>query len=363
MKKTIVTVAVLFVVITFQFCSKSDTATESTTPVTVITPALQPNLPATALSYVMTYPAHIQLSLNANDNTPTDNVMTNDGATLGRVLFYDKQLSKNNTISCASCHKQNLGFDDNVALSVGFAGGLTDRNAMAILNVRFYKSGKMFWDERAATVEKQALQPIQNHTEMGLTLAELETKIKALNYYPALFQKAFGSTTIDSVKIAKALVQFERSIVTYQAKYDRVKQGLDVFTAAEATGETLFNTPVPAPGGGPALSCQSCHSAPMFLNSAAPPFAFPDPLDLGINNQNRFKSGSLRNIGTRTALFHNGRIANLQAMLTAGAPGSGTQPIPAHSVAPQDVQNLLAFMNTLTDNTIATEVKFSNPFQ
>ena len=363
MKKTIVTVAVLFVVITFQFCSKSDTATESTTPVTLITPALQPNLPATALSYVMTYPAHIQLSLNANDNTPTDNVMTNDGATLGRVLFYDKQLSKNNTISCASCHKQNLGFDDNVALSVGFAGGLTDRNAMAILNVRFYKSGKMFWDERAATVEKQALQPIQNHTEMGLTLAELETKIKALNYYPALFQKAFGSTTIDSVKIAKALGQFERSIVTYQAKYDRVKQGLDMFTAAEATGETLFNTPVPAPGGGPALSCQSCHSAPMFLNSAAPPFAFPDPLDLGINNQNRFKSGSLRNIGTRTALFHNGRIANLQAMLTAGAPGSGTQPIPAHSVAPQDVQNLLAFMNTLTDNTIATEVKFSNPFQ
>ena len=101
----------------------------------------------------------------------------------------------------------------------------------------------------------------------------------------------------------------------------------------------------------------------MFINSQAPPFAFPDPTDLGINNQNRFKSGSLRNVGVRTALFHNGSIANLQAMLTAGAPGSGTTPIPAHSVAPQDVQNLLAFMNTLTDNTVTTEVKFSDPFR
>ncbi len=362
MKKTIVTIAVIFVVITFQFCSKTDTAT-ATDVVTVITPALQPNLPTTALAYVIAYPPHIQAALTANDNTPADNAISNDGATLGRVLFYDKQLSKNNTVACASCHKQNLSFDDNVALSVGFDGGLTDRNSMALLNIRFYKSGKMFWDERAASVEKQALQPIQNHVEMGLTLAELETKVKSLNYYPSLFQKAFGSNTIDSVKIAKALAQFERSIVTYQAKYDRVKQGLDVFTAAEAAGETLFNTPAPAPGGGPAVSCQSCHTAPMFINSAAPAFAFPDPLDLGISGQNRFKSGSLRNTGTRTRLFHNGSIANLQAMLTAGTPGSGTQPIPAHSVAPQDVQNLLAFMNTLTDNTITTEVKFSNPFQ
>ena len=363
MKKTIVTVAVLFVVITFQFCSKTDTTTQSTTPVTVITPTLQPNLPTTAFSYVMTYPAHIQLALNANDNTPADNALANDGATLGRVLFYDKQLSKNNTVACASCHKQNLAFDDNIAFSVGFEGGLTTRNSMALLNIRFYKSGKMFWDERTATAEKQALQPIQNHTEMGLTLAELETKVKALNYYPALFQKAFGNTSIDSVKIAKALAQFERSIVTYQAKYDRVKQGVDVFTAAETQGEVLFNTAGPTPGGGPALSCQTCHTAPMFINSAAPPFALIDPFDAGINNQNRFKSGSLRNIGTRMGLFHNGRIINLQAMLTAGAPGSGTQPIPAHSVAPQDVQNLLAFMNSLTDNTIATETKFSNPFQ
>ena len=365
MRKTYSIALALFIVTSLQFCSKKEAEiiVEPVTPVAVVPPVL----PATPFAYIVSYPTHIQTALLANDNTPADNPITNNGATLGRVLFYDKQLSKNNKVSCGSCHKQEFSFDDNIALSKGFNGGLTTRNSMTIINTRFYKIGKMFWDERSTTAEKQALQPIQNMVEMGLTLAELETKVKSLSYYPALFQNAFGSTTIDSVRIAKALAQFERSIVTYQSKYDRVKQGLENFTTAEAQGEVLFNTaPPPPPGGGTPLSCNSCHTAPMFLNSTATnatPFGLQDPADLAINNQNRFKSGSLRNISTRSTLFHNGRIANVQAMLTAGAPGSGTRPIPAHSVAQQDVQNLLAFMNTLTDNTILTEARFSNPFQ
>jgi cytochrome c peroxidase len=108
-------------------------------------------------------------------------------------------------------------------------------------------------------------------------------------------------------------------------------------------------------------TCASCHTPPMFLTSSpGAPFALLDAADAGIDNQNRFKSGSLRNIGVRTNLFHNGSVANLQAMLTATP---GRPPIPNHTVAPQDVQNLIAFMNTLTDNTITTEVKFSNPFK
>ncbi len=348
MRKIITVLAILFVVVVFQFCSKKQIEI-IVEPATTGT-ALQPTLPATALAYNISYPAHIQAALVANDNTPNDNPITNAGATLGRVLFYDKQLSKNNTVSCASCHKQAFSFDDNIALSKGFEGGFTDRNSMAILNIRFYKSGKMFWDERAATAEKQALQPILNHIEMGLTLAELESKVKALNYYPTLFQNAFGSTTIDSIKIAKALAQFERSIVTYQSKYDRVKQGLESFTTAEAQGEVLFNNaPPPPPGGGAPPSCNGCHTAPMFINSAAPAYGFPDLVDLGISNLSRFKSGSLRNISTRTALFHNGSVANVQAMLSAGAPGSGTQPIPAHAANPQNAASLIAFMNTLTE--------------
>jgi cytochrome c peroxidase len=340
MKKIILISSLILAATVFQYCSKKDTSA---------TVDLKPTLPTTALNYVVSYPTFIQNELTACDNTPSDNPITNDGATLGRVLFYDKHLSKNNTISCGSCHKQAQAFDDEAALSKGFEGGLTSRNSMAILNLRFYKSGKMFWDERSETLEKQALQPIQNHVEMGLTLAELESKVAALDYYPALFQKAFGSTQIDSIKIAKALAQFSRSIVTYQSKYDLVKQGLATFTAQEAQGEqTFLNVGV--------RTCASCHTPPMFITSSpAAPFALQDAADAGINNQNRFKSGSLRNIGMRTSLFHNGSVANLQTMLAAN--------IPAHGVAPPDVQPLIAFINTLTDNTILSEEKFADPFK
>lgn len=350
MKKAKLTIALLLPLFIFQYCSKKNSNVTDTTVENI------PTLPTSTYNYLITFPTHIQNALTANDNTPADNPITNDGATLGRVLFYDKQLSKNNTISCASCHKQDQAFDDNAALSKGFEGGLTPRNSMAILNLRFYKSGKMFWDERAATLEKQVLQPIQNHIEMGLTLTELETKVRALSYYPALFQKAFGSTQIDSVRIAKSLAQFCRSIVTYQAKYDRVKQGLEQFSPAEAAGEQLFLN-----AGN--ITCASCHTPPMFITSTPiQGFGLADNTDLGINNQRRFKSGSLRNISNRTSLFHNGSIANLQTMLTAGAPGTNSAPIAQHSIAPQDVQNIIAFLNTLTDNSILTEARFANPF-
>jgi cytochrome c peroxidase len=348
-KKISVLITFAIIIICFQQCSKSDVASTTTTTSTTV---LRPTLPATPYNYVMSYPAYMTAALAATDNTPPDNTMTNDGATLGRVLFYDKQLSKNNTISCGSCHKQAEHFDDNAVLSTGFDAGLTTRHSMPLLNVRFYKSGKMFWDERSATLEKQVLQPIQNHVEMGLTLAELETKVKALDYYPALFQKAFGSTSIDSVKISKALAQYVRSIVTYQSKYDRVKQGLETFTPDEAQGETLFLTAAP--------TCAGCHKPPLFLTSEpAAPFGLADAADHGINNENRFKAGSLRNVALRTSLFHNGSITNLQAMLS----GAGRPPIPSHTVAPQDVAKLLAFLNTLTDQTILTEAKFTDPFK
>jgi len=355
LKKLSVALLLLSFIFLLQQCSKKD---GSTTPV-VTDP--QPNLPATTFNYVMTYPAHIQTALATNDNTPAGNPITNDGATLGRVLFYDKHLSKNNTVSCGSCHKPDNSFSDVLQLSKGFAGGLTARHSMALLNVRFYKSGKMFWDERAASVEAQVLQPIQNSVEMGLTLSELETKVASLNYYPALFQKAFGSTQIDSVRISKAMAQFVRSIVTYQSKYDQVKQGTATFTADEAAGEQLFINPPPGAPGPPA--CGGCHTPPMFITSApAGPFAFPDPTDAGINGQNRFKSGSLRNIALTGPYFHNGAVSTLTAMLNGGPPGSPTH-VPAHSVAPSDAPKILAFLQTLTDQTVTTEAKFSDPFK
>lgn len=333
----------------FQYCSKKDNAAAATA-------TTLPVLPSTEYNYAaVVYPQHILTDLAKNDNTPSGNAITNAGATLGRVLFYDKQLSKNNTISCSSCHKQDQSFDDTAALSKGFLGGLTARNSMTLLNLRFYKSGKMFWDERALTLENQVLQPIQNTTEMGMTLPELQTKLAALSYYPALFQNAFGSTRIDSNTIAKALSQFLRSMVTYQSKYDRVKQGIENFTTDEGQGEQLFLT-------AGAQTCAGCHAPPMFLTSSPiAPFALQDAADRGINNQDRFKSGSLRNIAIRSRLFHNGSVSNISSML--GIAANGAPPIPNHTVAPQDVQKILAFLQTLTDPTVLTESKFTDPFK
>ncbi len=108
-----------------------------------------------------------------SDNTPANNPVTNSGATLGRVLFYDVNLSANKSISCANCHQQKFGFSDPLALSKGFNGGNTGRHSMSLANARYYNSGRFFWDERAATLEDQVLGPIQDAVEMGMTLPDL----------------------------------------------------------------------------------------------------------------------------------------------------------------------------------------------
>lgn len=342
MKKLRILIAILLPVAIFLACNKKDGGGTTTTSST-------PNLPATPYNYVTAFPAYASAALTTNDNTPADNPITNDGATLGRVLFYDNALSFNNSISCASCHKPTQSFGDDAVKSAGFNGGSTRRHSMRLLNVRFYASGKMFWDERANTLEQQVLIPVQDATEMGMTLTELVSRISSKNFYPALFQKAFGTTEVTSDRIAKALAQFVRSIVTYQSKYDQVKSGTATFTALEQQGEQLFLTAGPAP-------CAGCHRPPMFLTSnPAGPFALPDANDQGINNQNRFKSGSLRNITTATSLFHNGSISNVNAMLNSQ--------IPAHGIPPQDRNAILAFLQTLNDNTVTSDVRFSNPFK
>ena len=149
------------------------------------------------------------------DNTPAHNPVTDHGATLGRVLFYEKGLSKNNTISCASCHKQEKAFSDDAIFSEGWEGHETGRHSMGIINGKYYYSGKFFWDERVASLEQQTLMPIQDSVEMGLTLNEMEERLKGLPYYKPLFTSAFGNDEITSEKAAMAMTQFIRSIVSY----------------------------------------------------------------------------------------------------------------------------------------------------
>ena len=147
------------------------------------------SLPATLYNYANpVLPAHLLAqAIRAQDNQPITNPVTNAGATLGRVLFYDKRLSANQTVSCSSCHQAEHGFSDPARFSTGFEGGLTGRNSMGLTNARYYQRGKFFWDERSATLEDQTLQPIQNSVEMGMTLDVLTQKIATEPYYAELF--------------------------------------------------------------------------------------------------------------------------------------------------------------------------------
>jgi cytochrome c peroxidase len=220
---------------------------------------LLPNLPFNYANPILPPSFHVQ-PIVGQDNMPATNVTSDAGATLGRVLFYDKRLSTNQTISCSSCHQREHGFSDSRKFSVGFNGGLTGRNAMSLSNARWYLPRHFFWDERANTLEDQVLQPIQNPVEMGMTLSALTNRVAAEPFYTNLFAAAFGSSEITSDRISRALAQFVRSIVSTRAKYDAgVASGFTNFTAQENLGRQIFFGQVGN------ATCAACHGTDNFV--------------------------------------------------------------------------------------------------
>jgi cytochrome c peroxidase len=383
--------AIFLAVFVFFSCSKE----EIYEPIVVS----ELNLPTTPFDYVnLNLPSHftanvpgqpLPTSINGTDNTPATNPITNDGATLGRVLFYDKKLSANGTIACASCHKQEQGFSDSAILSLGFNGGNTSRHSMTLINARFYQRGRFFWDERAATLEDQVLMPFQDPVEMGMTLEEVVSKVQAQTYYPELFEKAFGTEEITIDKISKALAQFVRSIVSYSSKYDAGRAlsatpgaNFSNFTAEENLGKNLFFQTIPNGGG----ACFGCHTTEAFISANPGPQnngldalsktdigageVFSNPIFVG-----RFKTSTLRNIALTAPYMHDGRFATLEEVVEHY--NSGIQAHPTLSPALTDANGnpirlnftvaekaaLVAFMKTLTDNSVSSETKWSNPFR
>lgn len=249
--------------------------------------AEEPVLPLPLADYTsLRLPKHVVAAdIKQADNSTNRNVLTNAGATLGRVLFYDRQLSRNNTVSCASCHEQRSGFSDPKALSVGFNGGRTTRNSMGLANLRFtnLKGARpgFFWDERAATLEAQVLMPIQDQIEMGMKLSELEAKLQKRPYYPPLFSSAFGTPEVTSDRLAQALAQFVRSMVAWNSKFDRATDAaggnysapFENFSDQENLGKSLF---IDGIGGVAEMGCAHCHIPPTF----GMPKAFNNGLDL-----------------------------------------------------------------------------------
>ncbi|WP_309669283.1 cytochrome c peroxidase [Gemmatimonas sp.] len=342
-----------------------------------------PTLPATALHYADAnnpLPRHFsQAAPNAGspigaDNTPASNITTNAGASLGRVLFYDRRLSANDRVSCSSCHQQQFAFSDTAKLSRGFTGGFTGRHSMGLANARFYASARFFWDERAANLEAQVLQPIQDATEMGMTLPNVIAKLSATTYYPALFTAAFGTSEITSDRVSLALSQFVRSLVSVNSKFDRafgvngVPNFAATFTAQELAGQDLFNG---------RAGCARCHGTNAHISDGVHNTGLDATItDAGAGN-GRFKAPSLRNIAVRPPYMHDGRFQTLEQVIAfydngvqnnpgldnrLRGGGGGNGPPLRLNLSAAERASLVAFLGTLTDNSFLTDVRFSNPF-
>ena len=361
------------------------------------------DLPAIPYSY----------NVQTGSNTMNDHIPT-----LGRVLFYDRQLSVNNSVSCSSCHKQSLAFADNVAFSKGFDNRLTTRNSMPIQNLLAFNGGffegdssrrfmvdpalsnfapasfsGLFWDGRERILETMVLKPIGNHVEMGISdMSVLNQKLASIPYYQDLFNKAYGSSEVTTEKIGKALSSFLLSITSNNTKADlanseftidsSVKPGSDnnsgpILSPIESRGKDLFMT---------VYDCNACHQvqnphgyimAGTFANIGLDVQYQDNGLQAVTKraaDAGKFKIPSLRNVALTAPYMHDGRFETLDDVLNHYSEGIANNPnldtrlkkdgqpmslqIPQH-----DRDAIIAFLNTLTDHQMISDVKFSNPFK
>jgi cytochrome c peroxidase len=331
-----------------------------------------------ATPYNLKFPSYFGSPIISKNN-PT----TKEGVILGRMLFYEKQLSGNNTMSCGSCHKQKFAFSDSTAFSMGIDGINSKRSTMALSNLAW--QDKFFWDGRAASIEEQVPSPIQNPIEMHQDLSGAINKLQATSTYPPLFKAAFGSNVITADRISNAIAQFERTLISSNSKFDQFRRTGDknVLTAQEQAGYTLFTThPIPEINrrGG---NCGDCHSGDLQHNNTFQNNGIDSIyIDLGLAaitgkdfDSAKFKVPSLRNIALTAPYMHNGRFNTLQEVLlhynehvnskaqlfspliSASNTGGGN----TLDLTPQEINDIIAFLNTLTDISFTTDTTLSDP--
>lgn len=332
------------------------------------------------------------------DNTTTNNI-TDAKATLGRILFYDKNLSLNNTVSCASCHKQAFAFSDTALVSAGILGGVTDRHSMRLINARFANEGKFFWNERAANLETQTTMPIQDHAEMGFSgvqgrpgLDSLLKKLARVNYYKEIFKTVYGDTIVTESRLQETLAQFVRSIQSFDSKFDAgrllVNNERDPFpnyTALENAGKNLFLAPPTFDGNGNrtggGVGCNGCHKAPEFDID-------PNSRNNGIvgvigSNEietNDTRAPSLRDLvkadGTLNGrMMHTGQFTSLEGVIghynnipNIAANNNLDGKLRVDGVVNKlnmttaEISQLVAFLKTLGGTNVYTDKKWANPF-
>ncbi|GAB3655878.1 cytochrome c peroxidase [Hymenobacter agri] len=331
--------------------------------------------------YTLTVPAKFP----ALPAAPADNPLTVEGVALGRQLFYETALSVDNSISCASCHRQEKAFTDGRALSQGVNGGVTTRSAMSLANLLW--EPKLTWDGGATSLETQARIPIEKTVEMHQSLAAGVARLQANATYPPLFRKAFGSSTITEANTLKALAQFERTLISGNSRYDQFRAGnRTALSSFEQQGLVLFTTHPDGPAGVRGGNCSDCHGEPLFTDHAfrnnGLDATFTDLGFGGITGQptdnGKFRVPSLRNIALTAPYMHDGRLATLEAVLdhynehvVVSSPnidplllnGSNDPRGPGHplSLTTTEKAQIVAFLRTLTDSTFIRDPRFAKP--
>ena len=322
---------------------------------------------------------------------PSDNPLTKEGVDLGHKLFFDPMLSVDSTISCANCHESKKAFTDGSAFATGVNDLIGTRSSMSILNAGFFENG-LFWDGRSPTLEDQALHPVENPVEMADVWENVEKKLQRHLDYPAEFRKAFGiecSEDITREMVSKAIAQYERTLVSYNSRYDKKFLQLDtnpfLLNDEESDGYEIYFDDVGVSGFS-AGHCNHCHKGlgglltgnDYFNNNIENVDSYNDFPDQGLGDVTgkqsdigKFRAPPLRNIALTAPYMHDGRFQTLAEVIEHynsgghkfdnSTPGSIIEG--GLGLTDYEKQALEAFLHTLTDTTYFNNPHYLNPFE
>ena len=316
-------------------------------------------------------------------NLPSDNALTEQGVKLGRMLFYETLLSKDDSQSCAGCHRQEDGFSDTMRFSLGVEEMEGKRQAMPVFNMAWH-SNEFFWDGRATLLRDQSLRPIEDPLEMNETLENVIAKLSNEKMYTDQFIRAFGSDDITEEKMSLAMEQFMLTIVSFDSKYDKFLAGELQLSESEERGRVLFeleyNPFFPDDSG---ADCAHCHGGANFendqyMNNGLDTDAMFEDIgreDVTENPGDRakFKVPSLRNVAITPPYMHDGRFTTLEEVIdhyNEHMQSSSTiDPALIQVVdngglklSDQDKIDLINFLHTLTDETFLNNPEYTDPF-
>ena len=306
---------------------------------------------------------------------PSNNPQTEEGVLLGKKLFFDPILSDDGSLACAGCHYATNAFTDTTRFSDGIDGLFGNRNAMPLFNLAWNYDNTFFWDGRDLGLENQVFEPITNPLEMHSTWEAVAEKLQAHPEYPELFNAAFGSQTIDSVLVSKAIAQFERTLISANSKFDKFLLGTANLTPEESNGFTVFMDE----SKGDCFHCHGSDNNPLWTDNKFHNNGLDSTFsDLGLGNvtgdpadNGKFKTPSLRNLAFTAPYMHDGRFETIEEVInhySEGLQNSTTiDPLMKKvdqggvQLSLQEKADLKAFLLSLSDTDFINNPNFSNP--